>query len=67
MVRNYRTAQVLPGSFRLKFSKHNYRTFHIFQFMGRMKFSRRSVERHSSLKYHLPIIVLLQNQPSARE
>lgn len=29
-----------------------------------MKFSKRSVDRHSSRKYHLPIIVLLQNIPS---
>lgn len=29
-----------------------------------MKFSKRSVDRHSSLKNHLPIIVLLQNIPS---
>lgn len=29
-----------------------------------MKFSKRSVDRHISLKNHLPIIVLLQNIPS---
>ena len=64
MVCNYRTAQIYWAVFRLKVAKHNYRTFQTSHTPGRMKFSRRSVDRHSSLKNHFPIIVLLQNIPS---
>ena len=60
----YRTAQIYRAVFRLNVSKHNYRTFQICHAPGRMKFSKRSVDLHSSRKYHLPIIVLLQNTPS---
>ena len=64
MVCNYRTAQIYRAVFRLNVSKHNYRTCQTSHTPGRMKFSKRSVDRHSSLKNHLPIIVLLQNIPS---